>query len=225
MSSRMVRSGQTLLEVLIACAIITVGIISAVTLLIAIQTTSRVTYQEAIALELGREAIEAARFIRDSNWLERESGATTTNYADGLRDSTDPTDYTAIYRWRASATDPAAAITFDFSPDTLSDTSTTVYQQTAARFYRQTTSTPLPSGWEATPFQRFVTMYPICSSDAGVTEFFVTIDGQTCTSVFPGTVEIGVQIVVQLQWSDHGTTHSRTIEERLYNWKYPEDLS
>lgn len=208
--------GQTLLEVIISAAIIVTGIVSLVTLIVYIQTSSRLTYQEAIAMGLAQEGIEAARFVRDSNWLEREAGS-GANFYDGLYDAM-TLDYTAIYRWRSTMSDPAVAVAFDFAPDSATDAAAIVYM-TGSNQYRQIASSP-PGGWKATPYTRFMTLYPICSDDGGITESLITADGQSCATTFAGTTQIGVQAVVEVSWENSGTVHTRTLEERLYDWKY-----
>lgn len=209
--------GQTLLEVIISAAVIVTGIVSLVTLIVYIQTSSRITYQEAIAMGLAQEGIEAARFVRDSNWLEREAG-TGSNFNIGLFEElvVGSPDYTAIYRWRPGLTNPEAAIAFDFTPDTATDSATVVYQ-TAAKQYLQTTGST--SGLKPTPYRRYFTFYPICSDDGGVTESLITADGQSC-AVPLGLTQIGIQAVAEVSWENGGRTYTRTLEERLYDWKY-----
>jgi hypothetical protein len=148
--------------------------------------------------------------------LEREAG-TAAEFNDGLFDSA-TLDYTAIYRWRPAQTDPAQAVTFDFTPDTATEAATTVYQ-TTSQYYRQTAGT-VTGGWTTTPYTRFVTSYPICSDDGGVTESLLTADGQDCGTVYVGTSQIGVQVQVIVTWDNAGETHTRTLEERIYDWKY-----
>lgn len=210
------RSGQTLVEVLLSLAIILVGLLSLTSALINIQLTASTAVEESVAIQLGREGVEAARFLRDRNWLEREDGL-GTSYYDGLRSSTAVDDYTAIYSWNPPQSDPSAAIRFDFVPNT-SDSSAIVYQS-ATGLYRQTSSTIIPGAWTPTIFSRFVTLYPICSSDAGLTETFITSDGQDCATTYSST-EIGVQAEVTVTWSSRGTSHTRVITEQLYDWRY-----
>lgn len=208
--------GQTLLEVIISAAIIVTGIVSLVSLIISIQSSSRLTYQEAIALGLAQEAIEAARFIRDSNWLEREAG-TGANFYDGLYSTSGgTTDYTAIYRWRPPQTDPALAVTFDFIPDDDTHSAVVVYSENASGRYRQTTGST--TGLTATPYSRFITLYPVCSTDGGLTETVLTADGETCAAI--SSTQIGIQVLSQVSWENSGETMKRVLEERLYDWKY-----
>lgn len=214
----MVRPGQTLVEVLLALAIILVGLLSLTSALINTQLTASTAVEEGVAIQLAREGVEAVRFLRDRNWLEREDGL-GTSYYDGLRSSSTPDDYTAIYTWNPQPTDPSAAISFDFTPDT-SGSFTTVYQS-AAGLYRQSTNSTLTNAWTPTIFSRFITLYPICSSDGGLTETFITGDGQVCPLTSLGeSTEIGVQAEVTVTWSSRGTSHTRVIAERLYDWRY-----
>ncbi len=207
------RSGQTLVEVLLSLAIILVGLLSLTSALINTQLTASTAVEESVAIQLAREGVEAARFIRDRNWLEREDGL-GTSYNDDLHSSSDPDDYTAIYTWNPPQADPSAAIAFDFVPD-VSSTSTTVYQS-AVGLYRQSTNTTLTAAWTPTIYSRFVTLYPICSSDAGLTETVIANDALNC-----GTMpEIGVQAEVTVTWSSRGTSHTRVITEQLYDWRY-----
>lgn len=210
----MVRPGQTLVEVLLALAIILVGLLSLTSALINTQLTASTAVEEGVAIQLAREGVEAARFIRDRNWLEREDGLGTSYFA-GLRSSTEANDYTAIYTWNPPQSDPSAAISFDFTPN-VSDSSTLVYQS-AAGLYRQNTT--VLGGFTPTIFSRFITLYPICSGDGGLTETFVTSDGQDCITTL-GSSEIGMQVAVTVTWSSRGTSHTRVIAERLYDWRY-----
>lgn len=210
------RSGQTLVEVLLSLAIILVGLLSLTSALINTQLTASTAVEESVAIQLGREGVEAARFLRDRNWLEREDGL-GTSYFDGLRSSSTPDDYTAIYTWNPPQTDPSAAISFDFTPNVGSNL-TTVYKS-AAGLYRQ--SSTVLGGFTPTIYSRFITLYPICSSDGGLTETFITGDGQVCPLTSLGeSTEIGVQAEVTVTWSSRGTSHTRVIAERLYDWRY-----
>lgn len=209
--------GQTLIEVLLAITIIVVGIVSLVTALINTQTTATASIEEAVAVQLGREAIEATRFMRDSNWLEREQGLGSA-YDDGLTSGTESNDYSAVYLWNPPQTNLEVAIQFNFVADNTSALQTIVYQNSTG-VYRQFSSAPGPT-WSATSYSRYLTFYPICSSDGGITEQLITADGSDCSTAFPGTTEIGRQVLVTVLWSSRGNSHTRILEERMYDWRY-----
>lgn len=210
-------AGQTLVEVLLALTIIIVGMVSLVSALINTQSSATASLEETVAVQLGREGIEAARFVRDSNWLERENGL-GTQFNAGLQSATEANDYTGVYIWNVPQTDPGLAVAFDFAADVSTATATTVYQN-AAGLYRQFPSPP-GATWKATPYLRYVTLYPICSSDGASLPQFVTTDGTDCATAFPGTTQVGVQVMVTVTWTSRGVARSRILEERMYDWRY-----
>ncbi len=210
-------TGQTLVEVLLALTIIIVGIVSLVSALINTQSSATASIEGAVATQLGKEAIEAARFVRDSNWLERENGQ-TANFNDGLESATEANDYTGVYLWNPTKTDPNQAVVFDYTADASSSSNAIVYQNSSG-LYRQFTTAPGVT-WTPTLYQRYVTLFPICSSDGGQTEQYVTADGTDCATSYPGTTQIGVDVLVTVSWTSRGTAHSRDLETRLYDWKY-----
>jgi type II secretory pathway pseudopilin PulG len=210
--------GQSLLESLLAIAVIMTGIVSLISLLISTRNTSDSILAEQQARYLAQEAIEAARSVRDSNWLKQENGE-VVEYFNGLRSGT---DYTGSYVWDSTATSPDAAITFDFTADAVNDSSTLIYQiSTSPKIYLQAATTQ--ADWTVTKFKRYLTLYPICVASSDYTvEISVTADGQDCTSVTSdsASIEVGFEVVVHMQWASAGEAQDRIFSEKLYNWKY-----
>ena len=62
------KQGFTLLEVLLALSVLSVGIMAAFTLALANLNTARDNYQRIRAANLAREGLELARNVRDTNW-------------------------------------------------------------------------------------------------------------------------------------------------------------
>ena len=207
------RPGQTLIEVLLSLAIIVVGILSLTSALINAQVTAAASTEAAVAVQLAREPIEAARFIRDSNWLERENGA-GTDFNDRLSSSTEANDYTATYQWNAQLANLDNAVRFNFDADDSSDSDTAIYRGPAGLF-RHPPTTSLP-GFDITIYSRYVTLFPICSSDGGLTETVLTGDGQDCGV----DTQIGIQVVSLVMWSSRNSDRTVMLEERLYDWRY-----
>lgn len=210
------RSGQTLLEVLIASTVIVVGIVSLLTALLSANTTGKSASADAVATQLAREVLEAAKFVRDSNALQKDSGQTDEFYT-GLRSGAEANDYTGVYMWNPAQTNPELAVNFQFTADAITHSTTVVYK-TPTNDFRQSASPA--ADWVATPYRRFVTFFPICSDDQGITEQVVTGDGSNCTSQYPGTTQIGIRAVVRVQWLDRGAQRSEVLETSLYNWRY-----
>ena len=63
-------SGQTLIETIVAIAILTTGIIGGLALAIQSLSSSERSSNEIIATNLAREGAEVVRQVRDSNWLD-----------------------------------------------------------------------------------------------------------------------------------------------------------
>jgi prepilin-type N-terminal cleavage/methylation domain-containing protein len=63
----------SLLEVIVAIAIIAIGLVGALTLINFTITSGSISASKLIAANLAQEGIEIVRNIRDTNWLEGES--------------------------------------------------------------------------------------------------------------------------------------------------------
>lgn len=66
------RRGQTLLEMVIAIAVITISTLATTTLIVVTITTGRVSQARIQGANLAREGAEIVRDIRDSNWLKAD---------------------------------------------------------------------------------------------------------------------------------------------------------
>ncbi len=77
------RSGQTLLELVIAAGVISTATIAAITLIIRTMTVGQVSESKVEAINYAREGIEVVRMIRDSNWLSIDNNVTKQNAVTG----------------------------------------------------------------------------------------------------------------------------------------------
>lgn len=88
MQTRQIRHsehGQSLLETIMALGIIVIAVTATIGLLISTMKSGRTSVNRVIAANLAREAIEAARDIRDTNWLKIQANdAYTDSTFDGL---------------------------------------------------------------------------------------------------------------------------------------------
>lgn len=73
---KMAKKGLTLLEVIIAIFLITVGVLGALALITRTISVIGISTQKAIASYLAQEGIEVIRNIRDTNWLEYKTDIT-----------------------------------------------------------------------------------------------------------------------------------------------------
>ena len=84
------QSGQTLLETIVALGIIATATTATVSLLLASMKAGTTSSNRVIAANLARETIEAARDIRDSNWLKIQANEPGASTFDGLFDEANP---------------------------------------------------------------------------------------------------------------------------------------
>lgn len=122
------RRGFTLMEVIIAVAIIAVGLVAIVALVNLSVSGIRINKSRIIASNLAQEGLEIVRNIRDNNWLSYKRGL--SNWKDGLAAG----DYRAQY-------DSEALLVFSSTP--LKIDSNGFYQYgdsgTNTLFYRKIT--------------------------------------------------------------------------------------
>lgn len=78
----MMKKGFTLLEVIVAIFIITVGIIGVLSLVTYTISSAKVSSQKLVAAYLAQEGIEIVRNIRDGNWLFKTTWDTALGKGD-----------------------------------------------------------------------------------------------------------------------------------------------
>lgn len=195
--------GQGLLEVIIAFAVVGVGLGASLTLLLTGGVENRRSELRSIAANLGREAIEVVRAQRDSNWL---AGSPFDNGLYGTTAATATWDGIVAF-------DPAnGGWTLDFDADPPSDFSVDGIVYSLAGMFRQLAG-GVPSG-AATQFRRVVQVRAICADAAGAEQPIV--DASSCAG---GQTKIGVAATARVRWDDRGKTFNYVLEERLYDWQ------
>lgn len=187
--------GQTLIELIIAIAVITVGLMSAAGLVYSnLNLVDRDTDQ-AIVINFAREGVEVSKQIRDSNWLA------SLPFNQGMFAGT---DYTATILYEGAA---GTVPTFNFTANAI--THENAKMKLKNNFFAQT----LPVGTVATStlFTRLVTLHPICS------DFSILNSGQTCPAAAPQT--IGIRVESRVNWTRKGIAKSTVVYEDLYDWR------
>jgi len=89
----MKRSGFTMLEVMVAASVITIGIVGIVSLLQSTMSTTAMAFSKLTASYLAQEGLEIARNIRDANWLRARTDA-NAKWDDNLPGGDWRADYT-----------------------------------------------------------------------------------------------------------------------------------
>ncbi|MEK7116520.1 MAG: hypothetical protein AAB879_03940, partial [Patescibacteria group bacterium] len=146
-----IRTGQTLLELLVAFTVIAVGLFAAVTLVFSNLNAVQRDSDEVIAVNLAREGVELAKRQRDSNWLAGKA------YDDGM---TSTADFTATPRWAGVFI--SGTPSFDFSANDFMHSNTDIVKTPSKVF----ANVALGITGVSTPFQRLLTFSPICFDDA-----------------------------------------------------------
>jgi type II secretory pathway pseudopilin PulG len=192
-----IASGQTLIEMLIAFFVISIGLYTAVTLVFSNLNLVERDTDAVIAVNLAREGIELAKQVRDSNWMAGNP------FDAGLHSGT---SYTATPIWEATLLAPSTGPTFSFAATDFTDPHAQVVT-TASGLMANAASEATITG-TATLFKRLLTLHPICS------DYSVLNNGTDCGSL----PKIGVRVESHVQWSRKGA-QDLTLYEDLYDWR------
>lgn len=199
-------AGFTLLEMLLALAVVSVGIMGAFTLSLANLHTARDNYNRILAANLAREGVELVRNIRDSNWLKIDNnvdcGSGPCTWDQGLNYVTSTIDYddATLNQFFSSIED-----CFEdelCQPKVLS-----------------------PDGDVYLGLARMIVLKAICfDADQNIATSYDDADGATSISsslTCSGDYEekIGLQVSSQVYWQDRGSGHTVEAIENLYNWR------
>ena len=203
------RSGQGLLEGLVAIGVLVTGLVSVVTLTTSNLAASQDSGYRLTAVNLAREGVEVVRSVRDGNWLKGrmdEAGASSNSWDVGLVGS-DPADTTAV-----PVLDPATMEwVVDFGGDAIIDEASVMVRDQG--LYQQ--HVPRSTSGYPTPFRRLLTLYPICQDNVTGKEEY---QYKQCPA---GYTKIGLSVLSAVLWNS-GSSRARsvTIEDRLYNWRF-----
>ncbi len=191
--------GQTILELLIAMAVIAVGLLAAVTLVFYNLRLVEQDVDEVVVVNLAREGVELAKAARDANWLAG------VQFDSGLADGS---DYTATPAWNGSP----ESLFFDFEANDFSDSNTNLIQVTTstAPLFFGNSNAVLPAFYtSSTEYKRLLTFHPICE------DYSVLASGTICDPM----LKIGIRVESRIQWIRKGATKEFTIYEDLYDWR------
>ncbi|MFA6422052.1 MAG: hypothetical protein WCV92_01475 [Candidatus Buchananbacteria bacterium] len=219
--------GQGLIELIIAIAVIVVGLFAVWTLFMSNFNGEQEAKARVIGANLSREGIEAVKNIRDSNWLHRDENqldelnnlwawdhSLVPGYytIDELFSSPNP-DYDGLVKLKTIAF-PAEA---DKSKLYINDLGFFVHE----------------SGSRFSGYSRLITIKNICcnsNKDDGETDEnkirqqcadqdFKLADGG-CDSAFGADyTKIGISVICQVDWKVNEKPRKIVIEDQLFNWR------
>ncbi|MBN1585050.1 hypothetical protein JW899_01650 [Candidatus Uhrbacteria bacterium] len=197
-NERVNRSGQSIVEVIVALAVISTAVVAALTLTGSSLNAQKSNEDMMVAVNLAREGVEVARNIRDSNWLAER------RWDDGLVGES--LDYTAI-----AVFDPVSGDwSLDFAPDSLSGEGTEVWRLTSEHLGIHTQDTVRPADSFRTPFRRLLVLNPVCRSQE------VRESGSACDMADP---QVGIRIESLVAWGGGKRPRDVAVTETIYDWR------
>jgi prepilin-type N-terminal cleavage/methylation domain-containing protein len=203
----MIKSGQTLIELLVAMTVISVGLLATITLVYGNRMLVERDTDEVVALNIAREGIELAKNLRDSNWLANLPFTTGFVGPNGAPAA----DYTAVPVWDGLASVPS----FDFTPDAFTHPATIVLRSTnpaTLGFFANSSTLAAVTG-STTPFRRLLTFHPLC---AGLPDAPLA-SGAACSDT--GLETVGIRVESRVEWNRAGKAFNVTLYSDLYDWR------
>lgn len=195
------RTGQTLLEAVLAIGVILVATTAAGTLVVATTAVGQSSTDKIAAANFAREGIEVVRGIRDSNWLKRaqnvQDGATTTQWDDDARASGQESMGTYCSAGCVAKFDPTTGWSLVSVATAIN---TGIYITTANPPYLTQNCTATCTLMK---YSRTIVVTTMPDS------FFVTS---------PSTDASYLRVVSTVSWQNHGSK-SYTATENLYDWR------
>jgi Tfp pilus assembly protein PilV len=212
------QDGQGLLELVIAIAVIAVGILSVWNFYLSNYVGEQDARHKIVATNLAREGVEVVKNIRDSNWLSM------------LGDSQNQVAWdTGLDSFALSTS--TVVLSHDFPTSTAlvvmsSPEKSRIYLKN--NLYFNNSDGGLLSDASTTPYSRLIKLRSICCNpevDNGeptptcADTAFVTSDNLICPP-FKETLKIGIDVASQVFWLDNqGKSKNVAMEEQLFNWK------
>lgn len=201
------RKAQSIIEVMLAIAVISMAMVGFLSLSANNVATGRESAMRNQAVLLAEEGIEVVRNIRDSNWLlgcSAPGAADCKQWNSGLSSGL---NYRALPRFEY----PTNAWTLQFlnsSFDLCASMGTCkIYQSVDNVYSNKNIGT-------ATPFSRMVEINPICDDPLACGGDGICTSGLACP-----INTIGLQVISRVRWTEKGKTRNVVLEERLFNWR------
>ena len=187
------------MELLIAFAVISIGLVAAVTLIYSNLALVDRDSDEVVAINLAREGAELVKSMRDANWLA--GNAFDSGFSQG-------TDYVGTPVWDGVLPTPY----IDFAgADDFSNPNAAIVRSSnpsAMDFLANVNPTAGVAG-TSTNFFRVLTLHPICSDQS------ILLNGASCAPL----VTAGIRVESRVQWMRKGSQKDTVIYEDLYDWR------
>lgn len=193
------KSGQSLIELIVAVAIIQVGLLSVWSLFLSNFNAEREAELRIVGANLSREGIELVKNIRDSNWLRGDRGEVN-------KEGT-------IWPWDEGLNFGIYSVSYDNGA--LEDETASQLYIDAQGFYTNSSV-----GTKISPYKRTIELKSVCCSDI-INSDLVCDDTnyQIKESTEPCSLRIGVNIIAKTTWSHSGSERNSVVEDIIYNWR------
>lgn len=196
------QDGLTFIEVIVALGVLLTGIISGLTLTSFNLNASAAAENRLRAANFAREALEAIRQKRDSNWLAGNA------WNNGILQN-------PAQRYRLTVNfNPVANTwsTLDQTNPIISCSACTLYYNPDNGVFSHISSFPN----QPSIFKRLVTLQEICWQPA-VSAESILANGLHCSD--SGLELIGWQLTSEVTWRDFNIDHLLQVVDRLYDWR------
>lgn len=217
--------GYTLIELVAAIAVFTIGILGSLGLAVSNYNDSQDNLDRITAINLAREGIELVRNIRDSNWLKIDANDSancggndcTWNYGlDTLLSSYAVVDYTYDVDNGVSFLPNCNDSIENCASGYITNNDLTELYLNPYSYYYHNTTTPAVN--DKTKFSRVIKFNRICF-DPGPGGYLETTLAGMLSACAPGETQIGLEVISHVQWDDYGETKYVQLADKIYNWR------
>jgi len=195
------KKGQTLVELIVAIAVIEIGLFSVWSLFLVNFNAEREAEYRIVGVNLAREGIEVIKNIRDSNWLKRKYNVYSDN------------NNLNIWTWDQNL--EAQTCTVDFDSTEPEDESLAQLYLNNDGFYNNDIT------GKKTDYSRKIIIKDICCTDDNPEDFKCDkIEYNIADDGCGGDeLKIGINVVSQVSWQISSKDRQATVEDNLYDWQ------
>ncbi|MBI3572889.1 MAG: hypothetical protein HY092_01675 [Candidatus Kerfeldbacteria bacterium] len=201
------KSGQSLLETIIAIGVIMSATIAATSLIVSTITAGQASQEKIEAANFAREGIEVIRGIRDSNWLkidhnQLDSSGSSYLWNTGLGSGTDNIVFQYVLVFQPVGVGWQAKKISGPTPPSNETSDSYIYLPASGQYFTQATATVPCAGCQRTRYTRVISVT------------------KKTESLFSGTTSVQyIDLTSTVTWTDQLGLHHLDASARLYNWK------
>jgi len=211
------QTGQTLVELIIAISVITIGMFSVWSLALSSYTAEREAQLRFTGANLAREGVEIVKNIRDSNWLRIDDNELCGADSDRICDWNEGLtvgDYVPVGFENVAAPTLTAV-------DDIADDQTIIYKDDSQGFFTHNSN----NGNTRTAFRRMISIQAICCVDGDNNRQCDNLDSDsgmdwspkaTCG---PTEYQIGIDVMSKVTWLYNDEERESVVQAQLFNWR------